>query len=201
MKLFRGTAAKVIAPLVIVLGVTATSLAGGASIGTPSRLAATGAHSAVATQPSTTKPVYVTYTINASYSGTISIQWNASGPSKASITGKGKGTEFGLVNVSGSGTSVAAAQVDPINGTGILSGYKESLYLKFATHSTATATGGSAPTMVIISGTATITKGTGRFLNAIGSLKVSGEFNIKSTTGSEKDPFNATLKGAFKVKK
>ena len=145
------------------------------------------------------KPVVKTYKFKASYSGTISILWNASGASTGSITGKGKGTDFGLTAVSGSGSGTAAAQSDPINGTGVLSGKGETLHVKLATGTTATAASGSAPTIVTVSGSATITKGTGPFAGATGSLKVAGEFSIQNTSGKEKDSFSTTLTGTIKV--
>jgi hypothetical protein len=190
----------VAASLAIVVGVTATSLAGGATVAHATKPVAH-AVSARTTGQTTKKPVYAMDTFNASYSGTISILWNTSGLSTATITGTGKGTDFGFARITGSGSSTVASQVDPINGKGTLSGTGETLVLKFATGATATATGSAAPTQVIVSGTATVVSGTGKFAGATGSLKVSGEFSIQSTSGSEHDAFNATLKGTVKVKK
>ncbi len=191
MKLPRRTAASTLAALIVASGLGATSLAVGASVShAPKPAARTGAATTVTTS----------YKFNGSYSGTISILWNDSGPSTASITGHGKGTIFGLTAISGSGSGTAAAQSDPINGVGVLSGTKMALKLKFATGATATAAGSSAPTTVAISGTALVLKGSGKFAGATGSLKVSGAFSIKSTSGKEKDSFSATLKGTIKVK-
>ena len=220
MKRLEKVAAQAVAAATIVFGVTAASLSGAALVNPSSKPVTHAIHSnpmrtitcvrgkvvkkvtaANPKCPAGWSPVYTSYTFNASYTGKISILWNSSGPSKATVTGTGKGTNFGLTGISGSGTSTATSQVDPINGTGVLTGYLQSLHLKFATNSTATATGGSAPTTVIVSGNATVTSGTGRFAWAIGTLKVSGTFNIQSTSGSEKDTFNATLKGVVKVQK
>ncbi len=203
MKTFKMTAAKAIATLAIVsFGVTATTLADGATASHHTSTARV-AHASSGTCKAikNSKPAAQNCTFDASYSGTISILWNTSGPSTASITGKGKGTDFGFTGISGSGTSVATAQSDPINGSGVLSGKGETLKVKLATGSTATAVGSAAPTVVTVSGSATVVKGTGTFANASGTLKVSGEFSIKNTSGSEKDSFSATLKGVVKIKK
>jgi hypothetical protein len=221
MKTLNRTTTAAVVALAVVLGVSMSSLAGGVTVRhqvasthvvqakkvtTITCVKGKATKKVTGTNPKcpkgwTLKPVYVTDTFNASYSGTISITWNSSGPSTASITGTGKGTNFGFTSVKGSGSSTATAQTDPINGTGTLTGSGETLTVKFDTHATASATGSSAPTTVVISGTANITKGTGKFAGATGSFKVSGTFNIQSTSGSEKDPFSATLKGAVKVQK
>jgi len=193
MKAIRMTTAKVATTLVIVLGGATTTLAVGAS-------AVHQAKPAVhASAPKATKTIKTTYNFNASYSGTISILWNSSKPSTGSITGKGSGTNYGLTAVTGSGSAMATAQSDPINGAGVLSGAGNTLHVQFATGSTATATGSSAPTTVIISGSAKVTSGTGKFAKATGTLKVSGTFSIKDTSGKEADSFVATLKGAVVV--
>jgi hypothetical protein len=193
------TATRTVAALGVVVGVTAISLAGGASVSPPPKAHGQLVHAI--TTATSKRVTIVSYKFNATYSGKISILWNSSGPSTATITGKGKGTEFGLTSVSGSGSATATAQSDPINGAGVLVGKGETLHLRFLTGSTATAAGGSAPTVVTISGNATITKGAGKFKGAYGTLHVSGEFSIQSTSGKETDSFSATLKGVVKVKK
>jgi hypothetical protein len=192
MRTLGTTAQKAVVALVVVVGITATSLAGGASTSPSPRSAAPAARTIA-----NTKITY--YHFNASYTGTISILWNSSGASTASIRGKGKGTDFGFATITGSGSATAASQSVPVHGSGALSGVGESLIVKFVTGSTATAASGSAPTVVAISGTVVVVKGAGKFAGASGSLKVSGVFSIKSTSGSEKETFHATLKGVVKV--
>ena len=53
-----------------------------------------------------------------------------------------------------------------------------------------------------MTGTATVTSGTGKFAGAKGTLKVSGTFSIKSTAAgsSESDNFSATLSGNLTLK-
>lgn len=195
MRLTRKITTAGIGILIAASGVAAPLLGGGTA---SAHAARPGANTvAVATAH---KTVIKTYKINGTYSGTISIVWNQSGPSTATISGKGKGTIFNLTSISGSGKGTAAAQSDPINGSGILAGKGESLSLKLATGATATAVGSAAPTLVTVSGNATITKGAGLFAGATGTLKVSGDFSIKSTSGKEKDSFTTTLKGTVTVK-
>lgn len=195
MNLRKGTAVAGVAAVAIAFGITATSLAGGASVTRPAR---TTAHTLV---DASKKPVTTTYKFKGSYSGTISILWNSNGPSTASIHGKGKGTLFGLTSVSGSGSATASSQSDPINGTGTLKGTGESLTVKFLTGATATAASTTPPTTVTVTGTAKVLKGAGRFKGATGTLKVSGEFSIQGTSGKESDSFSATISGTVKVKK
>ena len=152
---------------------------------------------------STKKPATtVSDPFNAKYSGTISLLWSASDVKATALTGTGTGTDLGLTSASGTGSSVASSTTDPINGTGTLSGGGSSLTVKLSTSSTATAVGSAAPTTVTVSGSAIIVSGTGKFAGATGTLKVTGSFNIKSTTAgsSESDSFNATLTGSVVVK-
>jgi hypothetical protein len=203
MKVLKRTAAASIVAIVIAGGVTASAMAGGASISrSHNELTSTShvvANKAATCTKSTKKPIVTTCKFNATYHGTISIVWNQSGPTTASITGAGAGAEFGLTAISGSGTTTATAQSDPINGTGVLSGKGMTLHLKIAT-ATATAASGSAPTVVTVSGSAKVTSGAGYFKGATGTLTVSGEFSIQNTSGSEKDAFSATLKGVVTIK-
>lgn len=195
MKAPRKTVAAAVAALAIGGSFAMTSLAVGA---TTSHHHATPVTRTVAN--TTKKPVTITYKFNGSYSGTISILWNASGKTTASVTGKGAGALYGLTKLSGNGSVTASGQSDPINGIGVASGKGFTLTLEFITGSTATAASTTPPTVVTISGNAKIIKGTGKFKGATGTLKVSGEFSIQSTSGHEKDAYTATLKGSAKVK-
>ena len=60
----------------------------------------------------------------------------------------------------------------------------------------------AAPTLVTVTGAATVVKGTGKFLGATGTLAVKGSFSIKATTAgsSETDTFSATLTGKLTLK-
>lgn len=195
MNLRKGSAAAGVAAVVIAFGIAATSLAGGASVPRSPRPAT---HTLVSASK---KPVTITYKFKGSYSGTIAILWNSSGPSTASIKGNGKGTLFGLTVVTGSGSSTASSQSDPINGKGVLRGKGETLTVRFETGATATAASTSPPTTVTVAGTVRVISGAGRFKGAVGTLKVSGEFSIQGTSGKESDSFSASVSGTVKVKK
>jgi hypothetical protein len=210
-----------------VLGMSATGIAGAVSTSHSSANISLSAHKAkkttitcykakatkkvTAVKPkcpagwSTKKPVVAkskTDAFNASYNGDISLLWSSSDVRATALTGTGSGADFGLTSVTGTGSSVASSTTDPINGTGVLKGAGGTLNVKLATGSTATAVGSAAPTTVTVAGTATILSGTGTFAGATGTLKVSGSFNVQSTTAgsSEHDSFSATLKGNVTVK-
>jgi hypothetical protein len=136
------------------------------------------------------------------YRGTIAMLWSSTAVNVTALTGTGSGTDLGLSAVSGTGSSNPTGSCDPITGVGILSGGGSTLHLKLATSSKGCAADSAAPTAVTVTGTATVVSGTGKFAGATGTLKVSGSFEIKSTTAgsSESDAFSATLTGSLKVK-
>lgn len=151
----------------------------------------------------TKKPATVkTVAFSGNYSGTMGLLWSSSDVKVTTLTGTGTGANQGLTAVSGSGSSSPTSTCDPINGTGILSGGGSTLHLTLSTTSKACAADSAAPTAVSVTGTATVTGGTGKFAGAKGTLKVSGTFSIKSTTAgsSENDSFNASLTGTLTIK-
>jgi hypothetical protein len=60
----------------------------------------------------------------------------------------------------------------------------------------------SAPTKITFSGNAVIKSGTGKYAGAMGIFKVSGSFQIQTTTAgkSETDAFAMTASGSIKLK-
>jgi hypothetical protein len=134
-------------------------------------------------KPATTK----SEAFSGTYRGTIAMLWSSSAVTVTALTGTGTGTDLGLSAVSGTGSSNPTGSCDPISGVGVLTGGGSTLHLKLATSS---------------KGSATVVSGTGKFAGATGTLKVSGSFEIKSTTAgsSESDAFTATLTGSLKVK-
>jgi hypothetical protein len=136
------------------------------------------------------------------YRGTIAMLWSSSAVNVTALTGAGTGSDLGLTAVSGTGSSNPTGSCDPISGVGILSGGGSTLHLKLATSSKGCAADSAAPTAVTVTGSATVISGTGKFAGATGTLKVTGSFEIKSTTAgsSESDAFSATLTGSLKVK-
>ena len=152
---------------------------------------------------STKKPVVAkTVAFSGTYNGSMSLLWSSSDVKVTTLTGTGTGNDQGLSAVSGTGSSSPSSTCDPINGTGILSGGGSTLHLTLATTSKACAADSAAPTTVSVTGTATVTSGTGKFAGAKGTLKVSGTFSIKSTAAgsSESDNFSATLSGNLTLK-
>ena len=114
------------------------------------------------------------------YKGKMSVLWSDSGVQASSVTGIGTGTVFGLDALSGSGSSAPQNQCDSIDGAGVLSGGGNTLKVTFDSNAKGCATDGAAPTTVNITGTASITGGTGKYAGASGTLKVTGSFAIKS---------------------
>jgi hypothetical protein len=149
-------------------------------------------------KPATAK----TEAFKGTYSGTIAMLWSSSAVNVTALTGTGTGSDLGLAAVTGTGSSNPSGSCDPISGLGILTGGGSTLHLKLATSSKGCAADSAAPTTVVVTGTATVVSGTGKFAGATGTLKVSGSFQIKSTTAgsNESDAFNATLTGSLKVK-
>ncbi len=151
----------------------------------------------------TKKPATVkTEAFSGTYKGTIAMLWSSSAVTVTALTGTGTGSDLGLSAVSGTGSSSPTGTCDPISGVGVLTGAGSTLHLKLATTSKGCAADSAAPTTVTVTGTATVVSGTGKFAGATGTLKVSGSFQIKSTTAgsSETDAFSATLTGSLKVK-
>ncbi len=152
---------------------------------------------------STKRPVTAkTVVFSGTYAGSMALLWSASDVKVTTLTGTGGGANQGLTSVIGTGGSSPSATCDPINGTGTLSGGGNSLHLALATTSKACATDSAAPTSVSVTGTATVTSGTGKFAGAKGTLKVQGSFSIKATAAgsSENDSFTTTLRGTITLK-
>ena len=112
------------------------------------------------------------------YKGKMSVLWSDSGVQASSITGSG--TALGLDALTGTGSSSPQNQCDSIDGSGVFSGGGNTLKVIFDSNAKGCATDGAAPTTVNITGTATITGGTGKYAGASGTLKVTGSFAIKS---------------------
>lgn len=152
-------------------------------------------------KPSPPKAVAQAFT--GTYNGSMSLLWSASDVKVTSITGTGTGTNVGLTKLaSGTGSSAPSSTCDPISGTGTLSGPSGTLVLSLATTSRGCAVGSAAPTLVTVTGSAKVLRGTGKFLGATGTLAVKGSFSIKSTTAgsNESDTFTATLTGKLTLK-
>ena len=144
----------------------------------------------------TTKKVKFTGT----YTGTISLLINGTKVTATSVAGSGSATWLGKSTMAGHGTSSTAAQCEPLNGTGALTGSGSKLNLTILTKSTGCGSGYTAPTTVNVSGTAKVTSGAGKFKGATGTLSFSGHFTLPSTTAKSNDKFTAKLTGTLTTK-
>jgi hypothetical protein len=136
------------------------------------------------------------------YKGKMSVLWSDTGVQASSVTGTGTGTTLGLDSLSGTGSSSPQNQCDSINGSGILSGGGNTLKVTFDTNAKACAAEGAAPTSLSLTGTATITGGTGKYAGATGTLKATGSFAIKSNQAGfgETTALTLTLSGNINTK-
>lgn len=153
---------------------------------------------AIATSKSTAGSV----AFSGTYKGKMSVLWSDSGVQASSVTGSGTGTDLGLDELSGTGSSSPQNQCDSINGSGVLSGGGNTLKVSFDSTAKGCAADGAAPTVVTISGNAVISGGTGKYAGATGTLKVTGSFAIKSNQAgfSESTALTLTLTGTVNTK-
>jgi hypothetical protein len=145
-------------------------------------------------------------TFTATYNGNVKILWAASSVS-GSMLGAGRATTLGQGTVSATGATTSfstSSATDPLSGSAVLKGAGGSITVKTLSV-TASTTSSAAPTKtapdpVTVSGTVKVVKGTGKFAGATGTLTVHATFTVNTTTGSETQKFNATLKGTLSVK-
>lgn len=131
--------------------------------------------------------------INATYTGKIAMAWSDSDVQATSVTATGTGTTLGLTQLVGTGSSSPSGQDATISGAGYLSDGTNTLKASFDPSATAHAKEGAAPTSVAISGTATITGGTGKYVGATGTLKFAGTFPVSTTAAGTKDSGALTI--------
>lgn len=136
------------------------------------------------------------------YKGKMSVLWSDSGVQATSVTASGTGTVLGLDSLSGTGSSSPQNQCDSIDGSGVLSGGGNTLKVTFDSNAKGCAEDGAAPTTVNLTGTASVTGGTGKYAGATGSLKVTGSFAIKSNQAGfgETTALTLTLVGNIHTK-
>lgn len=136
------------------------------------------------------------------YKGKMSVLWSDSGVQASSITASGTGTNLGLDALTGAGSSSPQNQCDSIDGAGVLTGGGNTLKVTFDSNAKGCAADGAAPTTVNVTGTASITGGTGKYAGATGTLKVTGSFAIKSNQAGfgETTALTLTLVGNITTK-
>lgn len=155
---------------------------------------------------STTKPQTTTKTVagatvafSGTYKGKLSIVWGDTYLQVTGVNGTGTGNVLGLTDMSGTASAAPAGLCDTFDAKGSIAGGGSSLNVSFDSSAKGCAEDESAPTTIKITGTATITGGTGKYMGATGVLKVTGTFNVKG--GSKEDAaFTMDVSGNIKTK-
>jgi len=156
---------------------------------------------------STTKPKAATTTpaaggtvaFSGNYKGNLNIIWGDTYLQITSATAKGTGNVLGLTDMTGSGSAAPAGLCDGFDAKGAISGDGSTLNVTFDTSSKGCAEDESAPTTIKITGSATITSGTGKYAGATGNLKVTGVFSVKGGA-KETAAFTMDVSGNIKTK-
>ena len=156
---------------------------------------------AATTKPATTtKPAAgATVAFSGTYKGKLSIVWGDTYLQVTGVNGTGTGNVLGLTDMSGTAAAAPAGICDTFDAKGSISGGGSSLNVSFDSSAKGCAEDESAPTTIKITGTATITGGTGKYAGATGTLKVTGTFSVKG--GSKEDAaFTMDVSGNIKTK-
>ena len=154
----------------------------------------------------TTKPKVTTSPATASsvpfsgtYKGKLSIVWGDTYLQVTGVNGSGTGNVLGLTDMSGTASAAPAGLCDTFDAKGSIAGGGSSLNVTFDSSAKGCAEDESAPTTIKITGIATITGGTGKYVGATGTLKVTGTFSVKG--GSKEDAaFTMDVSGNIKTK-
>ncbi|MEO0015643.1 MAG: hypothetical protein RL589_124 [Actinomycetota bacterium] len=148
----------------------------------------------------TTKPVVgATVAFSGTYKGKLSIVWGDTYLQVTGVNGTGSGNVLGLTDMSGTASAAPAGLCDTFDAKGSIAGGGSSLNVSFDSSAKGCAEDESAPTTIKITGTATITGGTGKYAGATGVLKVTGTFSVKG--GSKEDAaFTMDVSGNIKTK-
>jgi hypothetical protein len=140
--------------------------------------------------------------IDAKYSGTISMLWSDAGVTATGVKATSASNNADLDTLTGSGSSAPQSKCDIILGNGLLSGGGNSIKVTFDSSTKGCAEDEDGPTTVNITGTAIINGGTGKFAGATGTLKVTGSFGMKSHAAgaSEKSDLKLSISGNIVTK-
>ena len=123
----------------------------------------------------TTKPVAGgSVAFSGTYKGKLSIVWGDTYLQVTGVNGSGTGNVLGLTDMSGTASAAPAGICDTFDAKGSITGGGSSLNVTFDSTAKGCAEDESAPTTIKITGTATITGGTGKYAGATGTLKVTG---------------------------
>ena len=155
------------------------------------------------TKATTTTTKGSTITINATYTGKVTMVWGEADVTVTNVTATGTGNTGGLTSLTGSGTAAPAEQCTPFDGEGTLGSGADTLKVKYADGAMACSADADAPTTVTIKkGPLTIVSGTGKFAGATGSLTLVGSWKINSASKGAKpaEPVTLTLTGTITTK-
>lgn len=135
------------------------------------------------------------------YTGKLSTVWSSNGVQATEVTGTSANAK-GLAKLTATGGSAPQAQCAVVNGKATLKGTDGSITFKLDSSAKGCATDSAAPTTVVMSGTATITAGTGKYAGATGVLTIKGQFDVTSSAAGAKETqaFSATFTGNIKFK-
>ena len=141
--------------------------------------------------------------LNLEFSGNGTVVWSSSDVKASGISGKGGSSTLGLTTLTASGEANPQNQCSPIRGSGQISGTGGSISFKLDTKAQACGADDAAPTTVtLVNATATVTAGTGKYVGATGTLKVTGSFKVGSTSAGTKETpaFTANFSGTITTK-
>jgi hypothetical protein len=144
-----------------------------------------------------------TVTINATYTGTVTMVWGDADVTVTKVTATGTGSTGGLTTLNGSGAAQPAEQCTPFDGEGVLGTGADTLKVKFVDGDMACAAAAEPPTTVTIKkGPLQIVSGTGKYAGATGSLTLTGSWKIDSASKGAKPatPVTLTLTGTITTK-
>ena len=143
-----------------------------------------------------------TVAINGNYSGTVALLWGDTYVQVTSVKATGTGTVGDLGEFLGSGAAAPASQCDTFDGSATLGSGANTLKVAFDSSAKGCAEDDSAPTKITFSGNAIVKSGTGKYVGATGTFKVSGSFSIKTISAGSKEsaPFTMTASGLVTLK-
>ncbi len=142
-----------------------------------------------------------TVAVNVEFKGTLATVWTATGVT-ASVTGAGNDKASGFSSITATGSSAPQAQTAPIKGEGTLKGSMGNINFVLNSDAKGTAAESAAPSLVMVSGTATVKSGTGKYAGATGTLTFKGQFQVGSTNAGTKEnqSYTASFTGNIKLK-
>jgi hypothetical protein len=152
-----------------------------------------------ATTKATTPAVGGSVAFSGNYKGNLNIVWGDTYLQITSATAKGTGNVLGLTDMTGTGSAAPAGVCDGFDAKGSIGGGGNTINVTFDTSSKGCAEDETAPTTIKITGSATITSGTGKYAGATGNLKVTGVFSVKGGA-KETAAFSMDVSGNIKTK-